>query len=146
MSSIVIPTPFSKFGFLSLTSGYVGDKVRPFFATRPGASGDLSLKPGEPPSRFIAWSLPNAGPYNPSPLVYGDHLYVLFDFGFLSCLEARTGKVIYDKQRVQPDAATAFTALPWGSNGNIFALSEDGDTFDFHAGPEQQTAAQELTR
>ena len=28
-------------------SGYVGDKVRPGFAIKPGASGDITLKPGE---------------------------------------------------------------------------------------------------
>ncbi len=136
MSSIVIPTPFSKFGMLYVASGYVGDKVRPFFAVKPGASGDISLKPGETSNQYIAWSLPTGAPYNPSPLIYGDYLYVLFDFGFLGCLDARTGKVVYEKQRVRPDSATAFTASPWAANGKIFALSEDGDTFVFQAGPE----------
>ena len=27
-------------------------------------------------NEFIAWSLPQAGPYNPTPVVYGEHLYV----------------------------------------------------------------------
>jgi hypothetical protein len=94
---IVIPTPFSKFGLLYVCSGYVGDKVRPVFAIKPGGSGDISLKPGETSNEFIAWSDGTAGPYNPSPLLYGDYLYVLFDFGFISCHDARTGKVIYDK-------------------------------------------------
>ena len=92
MSSIVIPTPFSKFGLLYVCSGYVGDKVRPVFAIKPGASGDISLKPGETNNEFIAWYQPTAAPYNPSPLVYGDYFYVLFDFGFLSCHDARTGQ------------------------------------------------------
>jgi outer membrane protein assembly factor BamB len=135
MSSIVIPTPFSKFGLLYVCSGYVGDQVRPVFAIKPGASGDISLKPGEASNAFIAWSQPVAAPYNPSPLVYGDYFYVLFDFGFLSCHDARTGRQLYDKQRVRPDP-TSFTASPWAYNGKIFALSEDGDTFVFQAGPE----------
>jgi len=134
MSSIVIPTPFSKFGLLYVCSGYVGDKVRPVFAIKPGASGDITLKPGETSNQFIAWHEPTAAPYNPSPLVYGDHLYVLFDFGFLSCLDARTGKEIYGKQRVREAGNTSFTASPWAANGKVFALSEDGDTFVFQAG------------
>ena len=69
-------------------------------------------------------------------MLYGDYLYVLFDFGFLSCHDARTGRQIYDKQRIRPDGNTAFTASPWAANGKIFALSEDGDTFVFQAGPE----------
>ncbi len=135
MSSIAIPTPFSKFGLLYVCSGYVGDKVRPMFVIKPGASGDISLKEGETNNEFIAWSNRAAAPYNPSPLIYGDNLYVLFDFGFLSCADARTGKPIYDKQRVRPEP-TSFTASPWGANGQIFALSEDGDTFVFQAGSE----------
>ena len=136
MSSIVIPTPFSKFGLLYVCSGYVGDKVRPVFAIKPGATGDISLKPGETNNAFIAWYQPTAAPYNPSPLLYGDYFYVLFDFGFLSCHDARTGAQIYDKQRIRPEGNTSFTASPWAANGKIFALSEDGDTFVFKAGPE----------
>jgi outer membrane protein assembly factor BamB len=136
MSSIVIPTPFSKFGLLYVCSGYVGDKVRPVFAIKPGASGDISLKEGETSNEFIAWCSRTAGPYNPSPLVDGDYLYVLFDFGFLSCHDARTGREIYGKQRIRPESATSFTASPWAANGRIFALSEDGDTFVFQSGPE----------
>jgi hypothetical protein len=136
MSSIVIPTPFSKFGLLYVCSGYVGDKTRPVFAIKPGASGDISPQPGEPANPFIAWHQPTAAPYNPSPLVYGDYFYVLFDFGFLSCHDARTGRQIYEKQRIRPQGNTAFTASPWAANGKIFALSEDGDTFVFQAGPE----------
>ena len=136
MSSIVIPTPFSKFDLLYVCSGYVGDKVRPVFAIKPGATGDISLKTGETSNQFVAWSQPVAGPYNPSPLVYGDYFYVLFDFGFLSCHDARSGKEVYGKQRVRSEGNTSFTASPWAANGKIFALSEDGDTYVFQAGPE----------
>jgi len=135
MSSISIPTPFSKFGLLYITSGYVGDQVRPVFAIKPGAKGDISLKPGETSNQYIAWYQPTAGPYNPSPLIYGDYYYTLLDRGFLTCHDARTGQEIYGKQRIDP-AAAAFTSSPWAYNGKIFALSEDGDTFVMKAGKE----------
>jgi outer membrane protein assembly factor BamB len=61
MSSIVIPTPFSQSGLLYVCSGYVGDKTRPVFAIKPGASGDISLKPGETNNAFVAC-------INPPPL------------------------------------------------------------------------------
>ncbi len=134
MSTIVIPTPFSKFGLLYVCSGYVGDQKRPVFAIRPGASGDISLKSGESTNEFIAWSQPKAAPYNPSPLLYGDYFYVLFDFGFLSCHDARTGREVYEKQRINPTGTVSFTTSPWAANGHIFALSEDGDTYVFRAG------------
>jgi len=135
MSSIVIPTPFARHGLLYLASGYVGDEVRPVFAVRPDAAGDISLKPGETTNASVAWYHRQAGPYNPSPLVYGDYYYTLFDRGFFTCHDARTGKEIYGKQRIDASAA-AFTASPWAYNGKIFALSEDGDTFVLQAGPE----------
>lgn len=136
MSSIVIPTPFTKSGLLYVGSGYVGDKIRPVFAIRPGASGDITLKDGETNSQYIAWYEKTAAPYNPSPLAYGDYFYVLFDFGFLNCRDAKTGKELYDKQRINLEGTSAFTASPWAYDNKIFCLSEDGDTFVFQAGPE----------
>jgi outer membrane protein assembly factor BamB len=135
MSSIAIPTPFSKFGLLFLTSGYVGDPNRPVYVVKPGASGDITIKKGETSSQHVAWYLPQAGPYNPTPIIYGDHYYTLFDRGFLTCHDARTGKEVYGKQRIDA-ATTAFTSSPWAYNGKIFAISEDGDTFVMQAGPE----------
>jgi hypothetical protein len=135
MSSIAIPTPFSKFGLLYIASGYVGDQHRPVYAIRPGASGDISLKQGERSNQYISWYQPQAGPYNPSPIIYGDIYYTLYDRGFFTAHDAKTGKEIYSKQRIDP-ATTAFTSSPWAYNGKIFALSEDGDTFVIQAGAE----------
>jgi outer membrane protein assembly factor BamB len=135
MSSIAIPTPFSKFGLLYVASGYVGDQHRPVYAIKPGASGDISLKEGETSNQFIAWYLRQGAPYNPSPLVYGDYYYTLYDRGFFTAHDARTGKEIYAKQRLDPNIS-GFTSSPWAYNGKIFCLSEDGDTYVIQAGPE----------
>jgi outer membrane protein assembly factor BamB len=120
-SSIAIPTPLSRFGMVYISSGYVQDSNRPVYAVAPGGK--------------IVWSLPQGGPYNTSPLIYGDHYYTLFDRGFFTCHDARTGKEIYGKVRIDPTAG-AFTASPWAYNGKIFALSEEGVTFVIQAGPE----------
>ena len=135
MASIDIPTPLAGQVLLFITSGYPGDQLRPAYAIRPGASGDISLKKDETTNEFIAWSHPTLGPYNPSALVYGDYYYTLHDRGFFTCHDARTGKEIYGKQRIDP-AAAAFTSSPWAYNGKIFALSEDGETYVIQAGPE----------
>jgi outer membrane protein assembly factor BamB len=136
MSSIVIPTPFANSDLLYVCSGYVGDKIRPIFAVRPGAAGDISLKEGETTNAAIAWSEKTGGPYNPSPLLYGDYFYVLFDFGFLGCRDAKTGAERYDKQRINPDGTSGFTASPWAYGDKVFCLSEDGDTFVIKPGSE----------
>jgi outer membrane protein assembly factor BamB len=135
MASIDIPTPLAAHGLLFITSGYPADPLRPAYAIRPGASGDISLKKDETSNAFIAWSHPTLGPYNPSPIVYGDYYYTLFDRGLFTCHDAKTGKEIYGRQRITADAA-GFTSSPWAYNGKIFMTSEDGDTYVIQAGPE----------
>ena len=134
MSSITVPTPFSKFGLLYISSGYIGDQQRPVFAIRPGASGDISVLDGEVPHQSIAWFHPQSASYNPSPIIYGDYYYTLLDRGYFTCRDARTGEEVYGRQRIQVGAA--FTASPWAYDGKIFALSEDGDTYVIKAGAE----------
>ena len=140
MSNLVIPSPFAAHGLLYISSGYIGDAHRPVYAIKPGAAGDISLQDNAKSNEFIAWYQPTASSYNPSPIVYGDYYYTLYDRGFLTCHDARTGKEIYGKQRFAPGAS--FTSSPWAYNGKLFFLSEDGDTYVVDAGPKfklQQT-------
>jgi len=137
LSNITIPTPSARHGLLFVGSGFVLDKHRPLYAVRPGASGDITLKEDETSSEHVAWRLPQGAPYHPSPIAYGDYLYVLQDRGFLACYDAREGKTIYDKQRFD-QGANAFTASPWAYDDKVFCLSEDGDCFVVKAGPEFQ--------
>jgi outer membrane protein assembly factor BamB len=51
------------------------------------------------------------------------------------CFHAKTGQVVFPKARIH-SSAQRFTASPWYSNGKIFCLSEDGDTFVLQAGDE----------
>lgn len=133
MSMVTIPTPFAAHGMLYVTSGYIVDPfIKPLYAIRPGAKGDISLKSGEDSNDHIAWSRTDAGPYHPTPVVYGDYLYMLYDRGFLSCFEAKTGKEVYASKRV---GGSAFTASPWAYGGKVFCLSEDGTTAVVKAGP-----------
>ena len=141
MSTVTIPTPLAKFGLLYVSSGYIFDPVRPVCAIRPGATGDITLGQGEGGSQYVAWRQKAASPYVPSPLVYGDYLYVLYDRGLLSCYEARTGKEVYGKQRL----GSAFTSSPWAYEGNVFCLSEDGDTFVIGPAPSSRWSARTVS-
>ena len=69
----------------------------------------------------------------PSPLAYGDYLYLMTDAGIVTCLDARTGALVYEGGRV-PVPAT-FTASPVAWGDRILLMSEDGDTFVVRAGP-----------
>ncbi|MEZ6063851.1 MAG: PQQ-binding-like beta-propeller repeat protein [Planctomycetaceae bacterium] len=134
MSNLVIPSPFAAHGLCYIAAGYVGDQHRPTFAVRPGASGDLKPDENFSNSEFIAWYQPQASSYNPSHIVYGDYLYTLYDQGFLTCHNAKSGEEIYGKSRFTPGGS--FTASPFAYNGHLFCLNEDGLTYVVKAGPE----------
>ncbi len=140
MSSITIATPFAADGLLYISSGYVGDNLRPVYAIRPGAAADITLKDGKTSGEFIAWSDSRAAPYNPTPVLYKRYYYDLFDRGFFSCHDAKTGEQVY-KVRIATDVGGGyggFTTSPWAYDDRIFCLNEDGDTFVIQAGPEHK--------
>lgn len=130
MSSIVCPTPIAAHGLLYVSSGYVLDDKKPLFAVRPGATGEIPLNDNA--GGAIAWVQKQAGPYNPSPIVVGDYLYVLYDRGFFACFDAKSGAPVYTKKRLSGE----FTASPWAYRDRIFCLNEDGDAYVIQAGPE----------
>ncbi|MBY0232967.1 MAG: PQQ-binding-like beta-propeller repeat protein [Gemmataceae bacterium] len=134
MSTIAIPTPFAAHGLLYVSSGYVMDFFnKPVYAIKPGAKGDISLKDDATSNDWIAWRQRHAGAYHPTPLVLGDHLYVLHDRGFLACYDARTGKEAYGKKRL---GSASFTASPWANGKDVCCLSEDGETWVIQGGKE----------
>jgi outer membrane protein assembly factor BamB len=135
MSSITIPTPVAGHGLAFVSSGFIMDPRRPIVAVRPGAAGDITLDANRDSSAAVAWRRRTSAPYNPSPLLYGDLLYVLLDRGLLGACDARTGNTVYEPRQIDPEAR-AFTASPWACGGKVFCLSEDGDTFVIAAGPE----------
>jgi outer membrane protein assembly factor BamB len=134
MSGLTIPSPFAVDGLLYITSGYFQDTKRPVFALKPGASGDITLAEGDTSNEFIQWSLQKMGPYNTSPIVYGGFYYTLLDRGMITCHDAKTGELIYDRTRFPQGAS--FTASPWAYNGKVFFLDEDGRTYVMPVGRE----------
>ena len=132
MSSITIATPYVDDGLLYVSSGYVMDPLRPIYAIRAGAEGDISLTSSATTNTGIAWSQRRAAPYNPSTLVYDNRLYVLYDRGLFACYNSRDGAEIYEPQRLAN--GRAFTSSPWAYNGRVFCLNEDGVTFVLKAG------------
>lgn len=128
-SEITVPTPFYAQGLIFVTSGY--NSPRPIYAIRPGAAGDITLPQGETSSGSIAWSN-SGGPYMPTPIVYGEHLYVCSNAGVVTCYDAKTGKRLW-ADRLGSDAG--FTASPVAADGYVYFTSEDGITHVLKAGP-----------
>ncbi|MCA1618788.1 MAG: PQQ-binding-like beta-propeller repeat protein [Acidobacteria bacterium] len=133
-SEITTPTPIFAHDLIYITSGYRAPQ--PIYAIRPGASGDISLKDGKESGEFIAWSKARGGPYMPTPIIYGDLLYILSNNGVVTAYGATTGERVY-QQRLA-DRGGAFTASPVGSDGKLYLSSEDGEIFVVKAGPKHE--------
>ncbi len=120
----VIPTPAAGLGLLFCSSGRAG----PTLAIRPGGSGDVSRT-------HIAWQSSKGSPFVPSPLLYGDYLYMVNDMmSIATCYEARTGRLMWQERLTEP-RRESFSASPVGVDGKVFFTNDDGDTFVLAAGP-----------
>ena len=135
-SEITIPTPIVGPGVIIVTNGYRG--VQPIFAIKPGASGDITLKGDATTNEFIAWSTNRGGPYIPTPVIYGDLLYVLAINGVLAAYDVKTGQRVY-QERVA--GGGSFSASPVAADGKLYLTSEDGDIFVVNAGPKYELLA-----
>ncbi len=138
-SEIVTPTPITAHGLAYVTSGYA--PIQPIYAIRLGtASGDISLPEGKETNDAIAWSKQRGGPYMPTPIVYGDHLYTCANNGILTAYDAKTGAQVY-RERVAGNASVAFTASPVAADGKLYFPSEDGEVYVVKAGPKFELLA-----
>ena len=118
-----IPSPVFGGGLVFVTAGSDAKRA---FAIRVGGSGDLTG------TSNVVWSYEKGTAYVPSPILYREFLYLVTDAGGLTCLEAATGKVVY---QARMPVATKFTASPVAFDGKIMIVSEDGDSFIVKAGP-----------
>jgi outer membrane protein assembly factor BamB len=100
---------------------------RPFIAFRAGGSGNITGK-------SELWKN-NLGADVPTPTTDGKYIYVLRDNGTLNCLEAVTGKVVYEGQRIEPGT---YSSSPLLADGKIYCVSEEGTTTAVKAGPSFQ--------
>jgi outer membrane protein assembly factor BamB len=117
-----IPSPVATKDLVFVSAG---SQEKCAMAIRTGGSGDLSG------TANIVWSYEKGTAYVPSPILYGDYLYLLTDAGAITCLEAATGKVIY---QARMPVAAKFTASPVAYEGKILIISEDGDGFILKSG------------
>jgi outer membrane protein assembly factor BamB len=116
-SEISVPTPVPAGDLVFVVNG--NRPIQPIFAIKPGATGDISLKEGQSTSEHIAWSKLRGGPYMPTPIVYGPHLYVCSNAGVLTCYDAATGTQVY-RERI---GGESYTAAPRPTAGSTSCRS-----------------------
>lgn len=128
LKSHAIATPVVGHGLVILSSGFPSKTI---VAIRLGGSGNLDG------TDKIVWRYNKGTSYVPSPILYGDYVYLMSDAGILTCLDAKTGEVIYEGGRV-PIATKFYGASPVAFDGKILLTSDDGDTFVIKAGPKHE--------
>jgi outer membrane protein assembly factor BamB len=86
------------------------------FAVRTGGSGLIT-------DTHVAWKVKRGVSNKPSILLVNDLIYMINDVGIASCLEAKTGEIVW-QQRLGGE----YTASPVYADGKIWLFSEDGKT------------------
>jgi outer membrane protein assembly factor BamB len=120
----VIPTPVVGYGMVFCSSGRAG----PTLAIKPGGTGDVTRT-------HVAWTSPRGSPFVPSPILYGEHLYMVNDMAsIVTALEATTGKVMW-QGRLGAASREGFSASPVAVDGKVFFTNDEGETFVLKAGP-----------
>jgi outer membrane protein assembly factor BamB len=99
-------------------------RERPMLALKAGGRGDVTRS-------HVLWSF-NNGPDVPTPVTDGTYLYVVNDRGIMWCLETKTGKEIYGRQRLRPGT---YSGSPVLADGKIYITNEDGLTVVVKTGP-----------
>jgi outer membrane protein assembly factor BamB len=109
-----IPSPLVFDNLAICMSGYTGSMA---VAVPLDARGDVTGK--------AAWKYTKGTPYCPSPLLVDGKLYFTQANDIqLTCLDARTGKVIIDRERLSE--VTSFYGSPTAAAGRIYLVDREG--------------------
>jgi outer membrane protein assembly factor BamB len=128
------PTSFSSssspvvgHGLVFFTTGWQNGQL---LAVRPDGAGDVT-------STHIVWRVTRGAPKKPSVALAGDLIYMVNDSGLLSCIEARTGAIVYTAR-----LTGNYSASPLVNRNRIYFFSEEGKTTVIEAGREHKVLAE----
>jgi outer membrane protein assembly factor BamB len=125
-----IPSAVAGHGLVVLSAG---SQAKRAIAVRAGANGNVA------DTDAIAWTYNKGTAYVPSPILVGDYVYLMTDAGLITCLDAKSGAVLYEGGR--PPVGTRFTASLVAFGDRLLQTSEEGDTFVIRAGPKHEVLA-----
>jgi outer membrane protein assembly factor BamB len=111
-------------GIVFQTSGGAGTG-KYMVAVRPGgASGSTN-------DLETLWTRNRTLPYVPSPIAFGDHVYLWGDNGVVSCLVAGSGENVWTER-----VGGMFSGSPVCVDGKLYCISEEGEVVVVAASPE----------
>lgn len=118
--------PLAGHGLLFLSTGYSGLRL---LAVRPEGQGDVT-------DTQIVWKFNRGVPTKSSPLLVEDLIYLANDNGMLTCVEAKEGKLVWQKR-----VGGQFSASPLFADGKIYCCDEEGTTYVLAPGREYKLLA-----
>jgi outer membrane protein assembly factor BamB len=102
-------------------------------AVRPDGAGDVT-------ATHVAWTLKKGVGSKPSAILDGELIYLVHDAGVASCVEARTGDVVWSER-----LGGSYSASPVMAGGAIYFFSQEGAATVIEPGRElRRIAANEL--
>jgi outer membrane protein assembly factor BamB len=106
---------------------YAPTRKKPMLVVRANGEGDVT-------NTHIAWKWDEEdGTDVPTPACDGKYFYMAEDRGVITCLDPKTGKVIWGPERT---ASGTLSASPIVADGKIYLINESAVTTVLAAGPE----------
>jgi outer membrane protein assembly factor BamB len=109
----VTPRPLFGHGLVFVVMDYERPEL---WAIRPGGEGDVT-------DTHVVWKLRQGVPAQPSLLLIGDLLYMVNDDGIASCIEAKSGRVVW-KARMGGN----YSASPIYADGRLWFFNRTATT------------------
>lgn len=96
-----------------------------------------AIRPVGADAAEVVWTRNRQLPYVPTPLVYGENLYLWGDAGVLKCLDAASG----EERGTGRITGTTFFGSPVCIDGKLYCISNDGDVYVVNAAPDLELLA-----
>ena len=126
----VISSPLVRDGMI-----YAPTRQVPFLAFKAGGTGDISTS-------HLAWKWTTRGsPDVPTPVSDGQLLYMVEDGGALTCVNAKTGELVYGPHELGIGRTSGSPVL---ADGKLYVTSETAETAVVEAGPTYRLIAKNV--
>lgn len=111
---------------------YAPSRNKPLLALRAGGTGDVTTS-------HLAWKWDErGGPDVPTPTSDGKYFYMVDDRGLATCLDAKSGAIVWGPS---PTAKGIVSASPILAPGKLYITTEDAVTTVLATGPEFKAIA-----
>lgn len=125
LSARCVGSPIIAGGFVLATSGG-GGRGRDLLAIPVDSNDELTKDDA-------AWTRDRNLPYVPTPIAFGEHLFLWGDNGVVTCLDALTGREIWTER-----VGGNYSGSPVCADGKLYCIAQDGTVVVIAAAPQYE--------